>query len=59
MEMTQFASQRARAFSFDNFETENKENCAKIFSSYCKKGIHQTFSWSALLYMRLVVPLEF
>ena len=37
MKMTRFATQRARAFSFDNFATENKGNSAKHFSCYCKK----------------------
>ena len=70
MKLTRFATQRTRAFSFDNFETE--KNCL----CYCKKRIDQTFSWSALLdhrsdamksskfgtettRVRLVVPLEF
>ena len=36
MKMKRLATQRAHAFSFDNFATENKGSFAKHFSCYCK-----------------------
>ena len=41
--MTRFATQRTRAFSFDNFATENKANSAKNFRDIVKSDSTRLF----------------
>ena len=68
MKMMQFATQRACAFSFDNFAMDNKANLINFFRVIVKneslidhRNVARKCSKldSETTYLRLAVPLEF